>query len=241
MLVFLFAACAHIPATWEVTPNAAVALPGAAVAVVMADKRCRGMADALTVEINRRSGLHVDPRSSTRLALSHCALDVKAEVDLTQLYPGLGSGLTGGVEHRDEVVRANGNVVLTVEIDSRPIATLGAKGQRIRRLSTSDSGRVQGRIAVLNGVIRDLAADLAQQLDPEPEVVRRRMYRNPDPGSARALHNQAVEAERAGDFGRALRLAKQAAGASPSIARDAYVDELQDRIRSSRYVERESR
>ncbi len=241
MLFFLFAACAHVPATWEVTPEAGVRLPEAGVAVVMSDNDCRGLADALTKELNRRSAVRVDPTSATRLALSHCDLDVRSEVELTQLYPGLGAGLTGGVEHRDEVVRAKGSVVLTIEINSRPSATFGAKAQRIRRLSSTQTRRTQGRISVVDGVTRDMAEQLAQRVAPEPELVHRRMYRNPDPGSARALHNRAVQAERAGDIGLALKLAKQALGAAPSTAADQYVQLLESRLQSSRLVERESR
>jgi hypothetical protein len=238
MLFFLFAACAHMSSTWKVVPLSEVDLPGAAVTVVMSDSGCRGLADALTVEINRRVALRVDPASGTRLALSHCNLDVGAEVDLTQMYAGLGAGLTGGEEHRNEIIRAKASAVLTVEIDSRPVATLGAKGQRVRHLLSADNRRTQARVSVVDGVMRDMARQLAQQIAPEPEVVRRRTYRNPDQGSAHALHNEAVAAERRGELGRALTLAKQAAGALPTPAAQAYVKELDTRLRSRRYVER---
>ncbi len=224
MLFVLLSACAHLTATWESTPAARVDVSGAAMAIVADDGRCQGIADALAREIRRRDGVRVSPDAKVRLALSRCEVDVRTEVDITQLYPGLGGGLTGGSEERDELIRAVGSVALTVEVDGRPQATLGAKSHRVRRVAGQE--RISSRLSVTEGVARDLAQELAQQVAPEPEVVRRRFYRDPEPGSARALHNQAVDAERVGDLSRALELAKKAAGASPTQANQQYVSEL---------------
>jgi len=224
-------------ATWEVTPDARFALSDARVAIVADHKNCRSIADALTREISRRSGVRVAPDAPVRLALSRCSVDVQTEVDIAQLYPGLQSGLTGGTEQRDEIIRAVGKVALTVEVDGRPQATMGAKSHRVRHLRTGE--HAQGRLSVADGVARDLARELAQQVAPEPEVVRRRFYRDPEPGSAQALHNQAVDAERVGDLSAALELAQKAAGASPTPAHQAYVAELKARMSDSRYVERD--
>jgi len=237
MLLFLLSACAHMNATWEFTPDAQVDVSATAVAIVADNEQCRHIADALADELNRREALKVRPDAKVRLALSHCQMHLRTEVDISQLYPGLGGGLTGGSEQRDEVVRATGSVALTVEVDGRPQNTLGAKSQRVTRLQGKSSA--QARLGLNAGVARDLAVELSQKIAPQPERVRRRLYRNPEPGSAQALHNQAVEAERSGDLPRALELAKQAQGASPSRAHHAYVQTLEARVSSSRYVERD--
>jgi len=235
MLLVLLSACAHLTATWEITPDARVDVSGAAMAIVADDRRCQGIADALAREIHRREGVRVSPDASVRLALSNCEVEVRTEVEINQLYPGLGGGLTGGSEEREEFIRAVGSVALTVEVDGRPQATLGAKSHRVRRLQ--ERGRLHGRLSVTDGVARDLAQDLAQQVAPEPEVVRRRFFRDPEPGSANALHNLAVDAERVGDISRSLELARRAAGASPTRANQAYVAALEARLSGSRYVE----
>jgi len=235
MLLIFLSACAHMTATWEVTPAARIDVPTASVAIVADNERCRHIADALVKEIQRRDGVRVSPDSRVRLALSHCDVKIRSEVDIAQLYPGLGGGLTGGSEQRDEILRAVGSVALTVEVDGRPQNTLGAKSHRVSRVQGSNGA--QSRLSLMGGVARDLAGELAQQVAPEPEKVRRRLYRDPEPGSAQALHNQAVEAERSGDLARALGLARQAAGASPTRAHQAYVRTLESRVSDSRYVE----
>jgi hypothetical protein len=235
MLVYLLTACAHMTASWVETPDARVDVSGAAMAIVVDDRRCQGIADALVRELQRRDGVRVSPDAVVRLALSRCEIAVRSEVDISQLYSGLGTGLGGGTEVRDEVVRAVGTVAMTVEVDGRPQTTLGARSHRVRRLSDTD--RTQGRLSLTDGVARDIAVDLAQQVAPEPEVVRRRVYRDPETGSARALHNAAVEAERSGDLSRALELARRAAGAAPTAAHQGYLEALEARLEQRRYVE----
>jgi hypothetical protein len=235
MLFLLLSACAHMNATWEITPATRVGVSEASMAIVADNEQCRHIADALAQEIDRREGVQVSPNASVRLALSHCQVRMRSEVDITQLYPGLDGGLTGGSEQRDEVIRAIGSVALTVEVDGRPQATLGAKSHRVSRVQGKNGAK--SRLGLLSGVARDLAVELAQQIAPEPEQVRRRLYRNPEPGSAEALHNQAVEAERNGDLSRALELAKRAAGAAPGRAHHAYVQTLEARVSGRRYVE----
>ena len=235
MLLVLLSACAHMTASWEFTPDAQVAIPSADVAIVADEERCRHIADALVTELRSRDGTRVSPDSRVRLVLSHCGTQVRAEVDVTQLYPGLASGLTGGTERLDEVLRATGSVALTVEIDGRPVSTLGARGHRVARVG--DHSGIKTRLNLTSGVARDLAAELAQQMVPQPEHVRRRIYRDPEPGSADALHNQAVAAERAGDLQKALVLAKRAQGANPTRSGQSYVAVLESRLSQRRYVE----
>ncbi len=236
MLIVLLSACAHMSASWEITPDAQVEMSAPQLSIVADDRRCRPIADALTQELQRRRDVRVAPNSRVRLALSRCDVEVSTEVDIAQLFPGMGSGLTGGTEHREELIRSVGSVALTVEVDGRPQTTLGAKSHRVRRVQ--DGQRALGRLSLSDGVSRDLASQLAQQVVPEPEVVRRRFYRDPEPGSARALHNQAVDAERTGDLKRALELARKAAGASPTRVHQEYLSELEARVMDSRYVER---
>ena len=81
--------------------------------------------------------------------------------------------------------------------------------------------------------------DLAQQLVPVPEVVRRRWYRNPEPGTARALHNRAVDAERSGDLAAAIQFAEAAVDADRNPRTVAYLRTLQRRYGDTRFVETE--
>ena len=101
--------------------------------------------------------------------------------------------------------------MLTVELDGRPVGMIKAEALRMQRSPAKDPGTATQGADVEQGVVADLAADLVRQLAPLPETVERRWYRKPKPGTAKSLHNQAVEAERAGNFEEAVRLARQAA------------------------------
>jgi len=230
MVLFLALACAHTQATWEYVPHAAVDQPLPAVSVIVSDPRCRDVADALAVGLSTREGIQVVPDASARLHLNLCRVDIRTEVDVTQLYPGLGAGLTGGVEQRDVAIRGAGQAVMTVEIEGKPVAMVNAEGHRVRMIRETDTDRLQRRATVQASVIRDLADELAQKVAPTAERIRRRWYRNPTPGTARALHNQAVDAERTGDLGEALRLARMAVEVSQTVGSVGYVRALEQRV-----------
>ena len=110
-----------------------------------------------------------------------------------------------------QIGRGKGSAVLTVELDGRPMGMIKAEALRMQRAAVDEPGIATMGADIEKGVVSDIAADLIRQLAPLPETVQRRWYRKPKPGSAKSLHNQAVEAERAGNFEEAVRLARQAA------------------------------
>jgi hypothetical protein len=73
---------------------------------------------------------------------------------------------------------------------------------------------------------QDLARDLAQQINPVPTLVERRVYPNAASGTARELTTLAVEAERIGDLDRAVALAEAAWAEDPNPRTASYRDEL---------------
>ena len=102
-------------------------------------------------------------------------------------------------------------------------------------LEHDEQVRRAGRVR-LDDVRRDLAYDLADQVAPLPATIRRTLYADPEPGTARQLHNQAVDAERDGDLSKALQLAREAYGANPTAASMRYIEQLQDHARRVGYA-----
>jgi hypothetical protein len=82
----------------------------------------------------------------------------------------------------------------------------------------------------------ELARNLADRVAPLPETLSRLVYRDPEPGTARQFHNDAVSAERKGDLERALELAKQAYAADPTEAQLEYLQALQAHAQSVGYA-----
>ena len=237
MILFLALACAHTQAVWESSPRPVVEAPLARVAVVSSDKRCQDFADALAVEFSMRQGIAVVPQADTRLLLNLCRVELSTEIDVTQIY---GAGSTSLLDQRDQAVRGHGLAVLTIEVNGEPIGMLNSEKKRVRMVREGEPAHLHRRSYIRSRVVGDIADDLAQQLAPVPEVVRRRWYRNPEPGTARDLHNQAVDAERSGDLTEAIRLAGAAADASRTPKTVGYLRKLEARQGQSRFVEREN-
>jgi hypothetical protein len=238
MFIFLVLACAHTQATWEFTPRPVVDSPMTSVAVVASDRRCQPVADALARDLAMRNGVTVEPNASTRLLLNMCRVDVRTEIDLSQLYPGMGAGTSGMLEHREEAIRGKGTAVMTVEIGNEPVVMLHSEGHRVRVVREDDPSNLQRRTVIHNSVISDIAEDLAQQLVPTSETIRRRWYRNAEPGTSKALHNRAVDAERSGDMSEALRLATEAVNANRTPGSVAYLRSLEERQNKQVFVEK---
>jgi len=237
MLLLLALACAHTQAVWEYTPKASTSAPTTELSVVVSDRRCQMVADSLAVALSMREGVRVVPHARTRLLLNLCRVDLQTEVDISQMYPG--SDGVSAMDQREQIIRGDGSAVLTVELDGSPIDMLNSKGHRVRMIREGDSTHLYRRSIIHDSVVRDLSEDLAQQLVPIAETIRRRWYRNPDPGTARDLHNQAVEAERAGDLSSAVRLAQEAVNASRTPKTVEYLQTLSERRSAVEYVERE--
>jgi hypothetical protein len=235
MLSLLLFACTHTPAVWESSPRPAVSAPLARVSVVSSDKRCKDFADALAIEFSMRRGVEVVPQSDTRLLLNMCRVQLSTEVDVTQIYTG---GASSVLEQRDQAVRGHGQAVLTIEVNGQPLGMVNSEAKRVRLIRASDPAHLQRRSTIRDRVVSDIVEDLAQQIAPIPERVRRRWYRNPEPGTAKAFHNQAVDAERSGDLAEAIRLASESVNASRTPASVAYLRTLEDRQGSTRFVEK---
>lgn len=234
MLVLLALACAHTNAVWEASPSPKVDAPLGAVAVVASDKRCQDFANALAVEFSMRDGVTVAPEARTRLLLNLCRLELSTEVDVTQMYS---AGASSMLEKRDQAVRGHGMAVLTIEVDGQPVGMLNSERKRVRMVRDGDPSHLHKRSYIRDRVVSDVVDDLAQQLVPVPEVVRRRWYRNPEPGTAKALHNRAVDAERSGDLAAAIRFAEAAVDADRKPRSVAYLKSLQARYGNTRFVE----
>ena len=78
-----------------------------------------------------------------------------------------------------------------------------------------------------------LADVVADSLVPLPVGLERRIYKDPEPGTARALHNRAVAAEASGDLHGALELAREAYAANPTPHGARYIDALEARMGSA--------
>ena len=241
MLLLLALACSHTQAVWEHTPQPMTSAPTTEVSVVVSDRRCQMVADALAVELSMRPGVRVMPDARTRLLLNLCQVNLRTEVDIEQNYPLAGVDGSGVMDRREQVIRGEGKAVLTIELDGRPIDMVDSEGYRVRLIREGDPAHLQRRSIVRDSVIRDLSEQLAQKIVPVPESVRRRWYRNPEPGTARGLHNLAVDAERTGDLDEAVRLAQQAVDAARTPRSVDYLEVLEQRKASVEYAERNGR
>ena len=237
MFILFALACSHTQAVWEHTPKPITSAPTKEVSVVVSDRRCQVVADALALELSMRTGVQVVPNARTRLLLNLCQLTVRTEVDIEQWFPVAGLEGSGITDKREQVIRGEGRAVLTVEYDGRPINMVRGEGYRVRSIRDDDPAHLQRRSVVRESVVRDVSEALAQQIVPVAEVVRRRWYRNPEPGTARALHNQAVDAERAGDLNAAIRLAQEAQDASRTPTSVRYLNTLRQRRAEIEYAE----
>ena len=238
MLFLLAFACLHSQAVWEHTPAPMTVAPTTELSVAVSDGRCHGVADALVKELTMRRDVRVVPAANTRLLLRVCEITLRTEVDIEQMYPMAGMDGAGITDRRDHVIRGEGTAILTVEVDGDPVDTLNSEGRRVRLVREGDSSHLQRRAVIKDAVVRDLSEGLAQQIVPVPETVRRRWYRNPDPGTAMDLHNRAVDAERTGDLNAAIDLAQQALNASRSVRNVRYLEMLSERLAAEEYAER---
>ncbi len=236
MLLLLALACSHTQAVWEYTPQPFTSAPTTEVSVVVSDRRCQMLADSLAVALSMRDGVRVVPQARTRLLLNLCRVDLETEVDITQMY--LESDGLSAVDRREQIVRGDGSAVLTVELDGRPIDMLNTTGNRVRMIREGDPTHLYRRSVIHDSVVRDMSEDLAQQLVPVAETIRRRWYRNPEPGTSRELHNQAVDAERSGDLAAAIQLAEESVNASRTPQTVRYLQALRQRQSEIEYVER---
>lgn len=217
--------CAH-HVRWEVQPAPAVALPAAQLLAVVADSReCKPVADALARALGARPGLRVSADAPIRLTVSDCAggQDTTLEIVVGDAAPSVG-------DRRRYTVHGWSAANLTVTSPSGNAVVLSGTADRTARGSwQAPSDADVPRAATLAAELAtDVAAHLADQLAPLPVSLRRTLYADAAPGSARDLHNHAVAAEQAGDLVRAVQLAEAAAALEPGRATSQYLAALKD-------------
>jgi hypothetical protein len=130
--------------------------------------------------------------------------------------------------------------VMTIEVDEQPVGMVNTEANRVRMVREGDPSHLHKRAYIRDRVVGDMANDLAQKVAPLPETVRRRWYRNPEPGTAKDFHNKAVDAERSGDFTSAIRFATQSMNASRTPRTVSYLRDLEARRSNQRFVEKDS-
>ncbi len=232
-LAMMVLACApHV--SWDVQPIARVEV--SAVAIAASSRECRAVADALTRHLSARPGLVIDPGAPTRLVVESCEqqIGVTVEVDdsLTQDDHLPGSDL------RRTVVEGRGSTRVVVWQSSQEVAVLEGTGRRVEASAwTRDSTPPPRPYPVREAVTELVALDVADQVAPLPETLRRRLYRDPEPGTARDLHNQAVAAERQGELATAMELAREAYAAQPTAEALAYLEALEHHAARIGYAE----
>jgi hypothetical protein len=229
-VLLLLLGCAK-QVTWQVQPAPSYTLPSLEVSVVAGDRACKRVADELAATLSARPGVRVHPGAGVRLELAQCEDDVDTTVELESTHPGLTYNPMVSTERKRVTMRGWASAVMSITSPgSPPVRLPGGAERRERSPWLEDTGFQLPRaaLALQDAVRRDLALDLADQLAPLPATIRRTLYRDPEPGTARQLHNQAVDAERGGDLDGALKLARQAYAAHPTADAMRYIEALQE-------------
>jgi len=237
VLALLLLGCAkHV--SWEVQPQPAYRLSSLEVSVVAGDRDCKRVADELASTLSARPGVRVRPDAAIRLELRGCEDAVDTTVATESTYYGMGDHKGVAAEQRRYDMRGTAQAQLVVKAANQPEVRLDGAAEREEHspwVSSTDL-ELPRSLSLRESVRRELAHDLADQLAPLPATIRRTLYADPEPGTARQLHNQAVDAERAGELDGALALAKQAYAANPTAAEMRYIEDLQDHARQVGYA-----
>lgn len=204
--------------SWQYQPAATYALPAAQVAVIADDRRCGPVADELVGALRARPGVEVRPSADVKLVVTACDAEVHTTLEQESNRLGLGYPATVVQERRRYTMRGTGRAMLLVTGTSQPTTTLRADAGRDLRGGwvTDGSLDVPATMELQRLLDRELGWQLADMILPLPETVRRVVYRVPEPGTSRALHNEAVAAEQRGDLDEAMRLARAAYAADPT-------------------------
>lgn len=221
-MAWLGTACAH-HVDVEVPAVPAVALPDDAVAIVTMDRGCAPVADALVDEVNRLPGLRVDPKASTMLQVFGCELALEPQIDVRQQVDAR-SGITR--QSRDVTVEGRAHAVVAVVQHHVPQAHLIGTGRHEAAADAQAHNLRSMSRTARQKLVAAVARDLSDQIRPMPRLTQRRFYPSAAEGTARRLHNLAVQAELTGDYREAHRLAEAAWQAAPTARSRAYVDEL---------------
>ena len=194
-----------------------------AVAVVATDRSCQDTASALIQSLGERSVI-VRPHAPVRLFVTGCESLLRPTVALEQHHDGDRVEATRRLR-----LEGRGVALIALVVDGEVRAHLVGAGHAFQGGDTGAAVPAMRR-AVARDLVGAVADDLAEQLRPMPRLVARRVFPRADLRSARGLHSRAVEAERAGDYVAARRLALQAWRADPSPRSLTYLRELDDLI-----------
>lgn len=237
MLLLAIAGCLH-HVSWVEERVPAYPRPTTRVAVVAMERACRPLANALLKELDSRPGVEVSPEAEQRIFVKKCDDRVMIAVDVDVTYPGIDYGSEVYFERRRYVLHGWARGEMEVQAPSVEPLSFSVEVERDMRsswVSSRDldipaSPEMQSRLS------QDLAVRLSDKLAPLPETIRRTVFPDPEPGTARQLHNEAVAAERAGNLDDALAHAKAAYGADPSPAAMDYIERLQEHAESIGYA-----
>jgi hypothetical protein len=220
LLALLLSACAAIIRV-ELPPTPAVMMPVDQVAVVARERRCQPAADALTQQLGRSGWTEVAPSAPIRLVVFSCGDDEELLLEHEQDSDGV---------RRRTSVEARAHAVVAVIDDTRVLAHLIGAG----RDDAATTWTQRTPLSRLSKTARqraydDLARDLAQQINPLPTRVERRVYPNASGGTSKELTTLAVKAEVAGDLVSALSYAEAAWTQDPNPRTLGYLEDLRHR------------
>jgi hypothetical protein len=200
------------------------------VAVVAMEPACSPLADELAHALGSRPGVDVAPDAPQRVYVQRCDDLVTTTLNVEGNYPGLNYGSAVYFERRQYTL--HGWATGAIEVQSPGIASMRfeATSEADARTPWSSEGDIvePASPALRDTLMRSLASRLADNLAPLPETYRRHIYPDPEPGTARQLHNEAVASERAGNLEDAVRLARKAYAADPTPHAMDYIEQLQE-------------
>ncbi len=236
LLLQLLGCAPHI--SWEVQPLPSYTLPSLEVAVVAGDRGCKRVADEFARTLSSRPGVRVHPDARVHLVVFACDGEIDTTVELESTFPGIVYDTRVYQEQRRYSMRGWATATLEVRSAAAPTGRLPGAAERFVRGPWVADGQLEipGALSLEASVRRDLAAKLADHVAPLPATIRRAVYRDPDPGTARQLHNEAVRAEREGNLNEALRLARAAWAAQPTGDAMRFIEALQEHASSVGYA-----
>lgn len=229
-MLWLFA-CTTARISWEVTPPPEVTVDTTRIAIAAEERECRAVADALIDSLGARPGVRIDPAASTWLLVTECEVSSHPVVEVQHQGGAVDAWSAEFEEQRRVVVEGQGSATIVIYSNGVELTSLPVESQASESSPWSEESVPSARLyAVDQQVVAGLADEVADSLVPLPVGLERRIYKDPEPGTARSLHNQAVAAEASGDLHGALDLAREAYAANPNPHGARYIDELEARM-----------
>lgn len=223
LLVLLTGCAQHV--AWNVAPAPAVDVDMTTLSVAAEGADCKAVADAILDAVDARPGVDIDPDAATVLVVRDCnqflstVVEVEGEwlVDLDE------------VERRRLTVEGTADAVVEIRSNDVTLGVLEPHHEHAESSSWANDGRIPAprARAVSSRLDSGIAQAVADDLVPLPAELSRRIYAPSEPGTSRALHNQAVEAEQSGDLDSAMALAREAYAADPSPRAMRYLEDLE--------------